>query len=144
MDLETTSDFYNICDPLHREFYSTLLWEWERLGHQLRLSAHGMVLCVRSSKVVEGQGVALFELLPGHGTAPSTIALSLDDWRNWFGESEAGSFLTELKTIHGLEHKLRDGCFSIINPGHMSGNMQQSLRDLMIRFASRSRDLVAL
>ncbi|HXH72329.1 MAG TPA: hypothetical protein VNI58_05875 [Mariprofundaceae bacterium] len=139
----TLSDFYIRCDNLHRELYSVMAREWQEVGQAVRQSERGLKLCLRSVSVGGEEGLALFELLPGAGTAPASIVLNLNDWRRWFGEEEAEAMMRHVTDIQGLQHKSRDGVFSIIDPGHMSGPMQQALRNLVLQIARRGSDMVA-
>jgi len=139
----TLSDFYIRCDNLHRELYSVISREWQEAGQAVHLGERGLKLCLRSVRLGDDEGATMFELLPGAGTAPSTIIVNRDDWRRWFGEEEAEAIIRHLTDIQGLQSKIRDGVFSIIDPGHMSGPMQQALRNLILDIARRGGDLIA-
>jgi len=139
----TLAEFYLRCDNLHRELYSVMSREWQESGQAVRLGENGLLLCLRSVRAGGDEGVTLFELLPGAGIEPASIVLNLDEWRRWFGEEEADAIVRKVEAIHGLQHKRQNGMFSIIDPGHMSGPMQQGLRDEMLSLARRGSDMIA-
>lgn len=139
----TLSEFYMRCDSLHRELYSVISREWQEAGQAVRAGEDGLRLCLRSVRAGGEEGLVLFELLPGSGAVPASIVLNLDEWRRWFGEEESDTIVRKVEAIHGLQFKQRDGIFSIVDPGHMSGPMQQGLRDVLLELARRGGDMIA-
>lgn len=139
----TLADFYLRCDPLHRELYSVMSREWQEVGQAVRSDDAGLCLYLRSVRVGDGEGLPLFCLSPGAGRDPATIALQTDTWREWFGEEQVDAMLRCIQAIDGIRFEERDGRFSIVDPGHMSGPMQQALRDVILDMARRGSDLIA-
>jgi len=141
MTEQTLGNFYNSCDATHREFYSVLIREWEELG--LTWSWSGRAIAFGSKSAIKDELLIFFHLQPGESIYPAAITIDTDSWRSLLGQQEADIFLRGVRAIEGLEHKQRDNIFSIVDPGHMSGPMQQKLRDLIKGFGFRIPELVA-
>jgi len=135
------SAFYAGCDAPHREFFSVVASEWQQAGLPVEIREHALVLCGRSA-TQEGS-LHLFELRPGQGIDPSSICLDVDHWCAWIGQEESDAFVRTVKQIDGLQHRMQGPLFAILEPGHMSGPMQQALRNTIHRLAMRLPDLIA-
>ncbi|MFQ5582226.1 MAG: hypothetical protein ACE5F3_06335 [Mariprofundaceae bacterium] len=142
MEETELSTFYASCDAPHREFFSVLVREWQQTGLPWEIQGHVLGLCGRSVTRQDGS-LCLFELRPEQGIESASIGMNLDTWRSWLGQEESDAFVQAVKQIDGLKHKTRGSLFMILEPGHMSGPMQQGLRDLVRRLATRLPDLIA-
>lgn len=142
MNDTTTQLFYAACNPAHREFYSALMHDWQEAGQPVEIDNHGAGLAVRSVTRTTGTGVSrLFRLHAGAGIEPPGIEIDLSQWRNWFGEEAVDTCMRTIDAIDGLIIRRRDSHLSIVEPGHMSGPMQQALRDALVGWAYRANDL---
>lgn len=137
-----TQLFYAACNPAHREFYSALMHDWREAGQPVEIDEHGAFLTVHSVAQTTDAGTPkLFRLNAGSGIESVAITIDLAQWRNWFGEEGVDAFMRTINAIDGLSTSRRDNCLSILEPGHMSGPMQQALRDVLIGWAYRANDL---
>jgi len=137
-----TQLFYAACNPAHREFYSALMHDWQEAGQPVEIDNRGVGLTVRSVAWTSSAGAPrLFRLHAGAGIEPPGIEIDLGQWHNWFGEEVVDACVRTIDAIDGLNTKRRNSCLSILNPGHMSGPMQQALRDALVGWAYRANDL---
>jgi len=137
-----TQLFYATCNPAHREFYSALMHDWQEAGQPVEIDNHGADLAVHSVAWTTDAGAPrLFRLYGGAGIEPPGIKIDLGQWRDWFGEGEVDTCVRMINAIDGLVIRRRDSHLSIIEPGHMSGPMQQALRDALVGWAYRANDL---
>lgn len=141
MTEQTLGNFYLSCDTSHREIYSVIIHEWQESGLQWQWNGRNIALGTRS--VVRDQFFSFFQLQPGEGIYPASITLDLAYWRDLIGQEEADSFVRSLEQMHGLQCRQRENLFAIVDPGHLSGSLQQQLRDQLKRFALRVPELVA-
>lgn len=138
---QTLGNFYLSCDTSHRELYSVIIHEWQESGLQWKWDDRNLALGMQS--VVRDRYFAFFQLQPGEGIYPASITLDLDFWRELIGQEETDTFVRSIESMHGVQCRRRDNIFAIVDPGHLSGSLQQQLRDQFRRFAMRVRDLVA-
>jgi len=137
-----TQLFYAACNPAHREFYSALMHDWQEAGQPVEIDDSSVGLVVRSvARMTEAGEPRLFRLYAGAGIEPPGIEIDLSQWRNWFGETGLDTCMRIIDTIDGLRIRRRDNRLLIIEPGHMSGPMQQALRDALVGWAYRANDL---
>jgi len=138
-----TQLFYAACNPAHREFYSALMHDWQETGQSVEIDNHGADLTVRSVAWMTNAGAPrLLRLYAGAGIEPPGIEIDLGQWRDWFGEEEVDTCVCMINAINGLSIRRRDSRLLILNPGHMSGPMQQALRETLVGWAYRANDLL--
>jgi len=134
--------FYAACNPAHREFYSALMHDWQEAGQPVEIDNHGADLAVHSVAWTTDTGPPrLFRLCTGAGIELPGIEIDLGQWHNWFGEAVVDACVCAINAIDGLSIRRHDSRLSILNPGHMSGPMQQALRDAVVGWAYRANDL---
>lgn len=138
---QTLGNFYLSCDTIHREIFSVMIHEWQEAGLTWEWSDRAIVLGNHS--VIKDRFLGMFSLQPGEGIYPARITLDTDFWRELIGQEETDAFLRDLRSIHGLQCRQQDNLFSIIDPGHQSGPIQQQLRDQIRGFGLRLPELVA-
>lgn len=138
---QTLGSFYLSCDVIHREIFSVMIHEWQETGLAWEWSGRDIVL--GSHSVIKERFLGMFYLQPGEGIYPARITLNTDFWRELIGQEETDVFLRELQSIHGLQCRRQENLFSIIDPGHQSGPVQQQLRDQVKHFGLRLPGLVA-
>lgn len=138
---QTLGNFYLSCDTTHRELYSVLIHEWQESGLQWQWEGRNIALGRRS--VVRDRFFGFFMLQPGEGIYPANISMDLAFWRETIGQEECDLFIKSTELMHGLQFRRQEGVFTIVDPGHLSGSLQQQLRDQIRRFALRLPDLVA-
>lgn len=141
MPEQTLGNFYLSCDTAHREIYSVLIHEWQENG--LKWQWDGRDILLGNMSVIRDRYLGFFRLQPGEGIYPAAITIDMDQWREMIGQEETDKFLQSIELIHGLNCRRQDGRFSIVDPGHLSGSLQQLLRDRLKQFAIRIPDLVA-
>jgi len=141
MTEQTLGNFYLSCDTSHRELYSVIIHEWQESGLQWQWDDRNLALGMRS--VMRDSYFSFFRLQPGEGIYPASITLDLDFWRELIGQEETDAFIRSIESMHGVQYRRRDNIFAIVDPGHLSGSLQQQLRDQFKRFALRVPDLVA-
>jgi|GEM_PF-2174552 len=133
-------DFFQECDGAHREFFSVVIRQWQSRGLPWIWVGRDVGLAGRAAE--KEAPVVIFRLIPGRGTAPALISLDMEAWRNLFGFGETAEFIRSIEEIQGLEVKIRSPIYSIIDPGHASGPMQQDMRDAILLLGSRLIDLM--
>lgn len=138
---QTLGNFYLSCDTAHREIYSVIIHEWQESGLQWQWS--GRAIALGRASVIREKFLTFFQLLPGEGIYPASISIDVDYWRELIGQEEADAFLRNIETMHGLQCRRVENVFSIVDPGHLSGTLQQQLRDQLRRFSLRIPELVA-
>ncbi|MDQ6958069.1 MAG: hypothetical protein Q9M24_03030 [Mariprofundaceae bacterium] len=137
-----TQLFYATCNPAHREFYSALMHDWQEAGQPVEIDNHGAGLAVHSVAWTTDAGAPkLFRLYAGAGVDSPCIEIDLDQWRNWFGEAVVDICVCTINAIDGLSIRRHNSRIAILNPGHMSGPMQQALREALVSWAYRANDL---
>jgi hypothetical protein len=137
-----TQLFYAACNPAQREFYSALMHDWQEAGQPVEIDDRGAGLAVRSVAWTTDAGPPrLFRLYAGAGIEPPAIEIDLEQWRGWFGEEVVDTCVRAINAIDGLNIRRRDSRLLILEPGHMSGPMQQALRDVLVGWAYRANDL---
>ncbi len=141
MSEKRLGDFYLSCDTIHRELFSIIIYEWQEMGLEWDWSDRAIALGRRS--VVKDQMLNFFYLQPGENIYPACITLDTDFWRELFGQEETDAFLGKVKSIHGLQYRQRDNIVSIDDPGHLSGSVQQQLREQIKHFGFRIPELIA-
>jgi len=138
-----TQLFYAACNPAHREFYSALMHDWQEAGQPVEIDHHGAGLAVRSvARATDAGAPRLFRLYAGTGIEPPGIEIDLARWRNWFGEEGVDACVRTIDGMDGLNIRRRNNRLLIAEPGHMSGPVQQALRDALIGWAYRASDLL--
>ncbi len=141
MNEQTLGNFYLSCDTLHRELFSIIIHEWQEAGLAWRWSGRAIALGSRS--VIRDQVLNFFYLQPGESIYPACISLDTEFWRELLGEEETDAFLHEVKSIHGLHCRRREQMFIMDDPAHLSGPLQQQLRDCIKRLGYRLPELIA-
>jgi len=141
----STQAFYASCNPAHREFYSSLIHDWQEAGQPVAYAGEGarVELQLRSVAGAEGEGLpCLFVLHAGGPTDRPRIALDRDQWRQWFGAELRDMLIEEVCAIPGLMHRRQGSEFAILEPAHLSGPTQQRLRDLLVQFSRRAQEVL--
>ena len=141
MSEQTLGNFYLGCDTIHRELFSVLIYEWQEIGLTWSWADRSIALGSRSA--TKDQQLNFFFLNPGENIYPASVSLDTAAWRELIGQESTDTFLAQVKTVHGLSFKQRDNIFAIEDPGHMSGPIQQQLRDIIKGFGYRIPQLVA-
>lgn len=141
MTEQTLGNFYLSCDTTHREIYSVIIHEWQESGLQWQWEGRNIVLGATS--VIREQFFSFFKLQPGEGIYPAAITFDLAHWRDLIGQEETDNFVRSIESLHGMQCRRMEGVFAIADPGHLSGSLQQQLRDRLKRFALRIPELVA-
>jgi len=119
-------------------------------GNDLQVEEGAMLMQVRSVGRSAQDGVGrmhmpcLFVLHAGGGLDSARISINLTHWREWFGPEVRDLFVSKMKAIQGLKHRVQGAEFAILEPAHLSGPTQQKLRDMVVTFGRNSRETLGL
>jgi len=164
MDKHAMNFFYASCDSVHREFFSALLYDWQESGQMAEAAGAQAATAASDVQVEEGamlmqvrsigraaqdetgrvQMPCLFVLHAGGGLDSARISINLTHWREWFGPEIRDLFVSQMKAIQGLKHRVQGAEFAILEPAHLSGPTQQKLRDMIVAFGRNSRETLGL
>lgn len=122
-------DFYAACDGQHREFFSSILYEWEEAGQPWMWRERDIVLCIRSA----GRSLQLVSLHACSGSTPACLTCDLGQVRIRLGDAEADGLLRRIEEIRGLERRIASDICEILEPGNASGSEKQALRAVVHR-----------
>jgi len=127
-------DFFTACDPAHREFFSALMHDWREAGQAILARPSEVRLEARSvARATDAGRPCLFLLRAGRGRDGARIDMDIERWRRWLGEEETDACVQALTGIEGLMVRRWRDALHIVEPGHASGPVQQTLRDMLVR-----------
>jgi len=132
-------EFYVVCDMQHRELFSSILYDWQQTGLPQGWKDRDITLCVHSGD----RNIRLFRLHPGLGGEPARIIVERGMISRYLSYAQLDALLTAIKAIQGLKWQNINDDFEILEPGNISGPMQQQLRDCIRNFGARLTDSLA-
>ncbi len=127
-------DFFTVCDPAHREFFSALMHDWREAGQAVGVRPPEVRLEARSTvRDADGARPCLFRLRADRGREGARIEMDIERWRGWLGEEATDACVQALAGMEGLTLRWQRDALTIIQPGHASGPVQQALRNVLVR-----------
>jgi hypothetical protein len=132
-------DFYAVCDGQHREFFSSVLYEWREAGLPWEWQDGDIALCVRTA----GKTLRLLHQHAGSRLTPPSITYDLTQVRIRLGDAEADRLLKQIQEVRGVALRVESDICNVAEPGNASGAAKHALRAVLRRLAAHLPGVLA-